>query len=223
MANQQICLGEKLLADVGAVWRLGADGKWKQSAFTIMTATPTPKENTVNDGADFAGGSVLPRKLVVPGGEATFPVIVMKDVKLQEKVDKLLAEECKACLDAFFKGEADMAFKVLCNDKRLLSLQLISGKQKFRHHHVHLHPQTGDPVKLEQILNTKDKDLLPLLRLLNSNPNVILEHKLPSEWYIEGDKLFLVQNICGNDEAAGYALGNLRKFLLDEIWIPEAK
>lgn len=248
-ATQQINVRRQLLADVGAVWKLLPDedasdakplkeekadegkvekvdltsAKYHKSAYTIMTGTLTPRENTVNDGCDFGGGAVLPRKIVVPGGEATYPVIAMKDVQLQNKANGFLQKESKAYLDSFFKGEADMAFKVLRSDELLLSLQLISGKTSFRHHHVHLDPKTGEPVSLEQILNTKDPDLLPLLRLLNNNKNVILERRLPAEWYIEGDKLFLVQNICGKDEAAGYALGNLHKFLLDKKWLPEMK
>lgn len=112
-----------------------------------------------------------------------------------------------------------MAFKVISATDKLVSLELISGKTSFLHHHINLDPKTGNIVKLDQLLNTQDPDLLPLLRLLCTNKNIQLEQKLPAEWYIEGSNLFLLQRICGKDEVAGFALGNLHKFIKDKRWI----
>lgn len=64
------------------------------------------------------------------------------------------------------------------------------------------------------MLNVKDKDLLPLINLLNTNKKVVYKDRLPDEWYIEGDNLFLMQRIDGVDQVSGFALGNLHKFLL---------
>ena len=61
--------------------------------------------------------------------------------------------------------------------------------------------------------------MLPLLRLLNNNKNVMIEQRLPAEWYIEGNNLFLQQRICGKDELAGFALRNLDKFIKDKAWL----
>ncbi|MGM9568637.1 MAG: hypothetical protein ACI3XC_00995 [Phascolarctobacterium sp.] len=219
LGSQQLASGKQSVADVGAVWQLNGEGKWKHTNMTIMTTTPTPKSNTVNDGKKTATGVILPRKMVVPGGEATYPVFVSEDVELQNKLNKLLQAECQEYLDSFYKGKADMAFKVITANDKLLSLQLISGKTSFIHHHINVNPQTGELVKLEQILNTKDPDLIPLLRLLCTNKSMMLEQKLPSEWYIEGKNLFLLQRICGKDEVAGFALGNLHKFVLDKKWL----
>ena len=221
LSTQQILQGSDNLADVGALWQLQPDNSWKTNGITIMTTTPTPKSNTVNDGRNLPNGVILPRKIVMPGGEATYPLFVSQDVKLQNKLNKLLAEENKEYLAAFYKGTADMAFKVITADEKLVTIQLISGKTNFIHHHINFNPQTGEKISLEQILNTKDLDLMPLLRLLNNNQNVVLEHRLPAEWYIEGNNLFLMQRICGKDELAGFALGNLHKFLLDKKWLPK--
>lgn len=219
LGAQQLVNGKQNVADVGAVWQLDGEKKWKQSNVTIMTTTPTPKSNTVNDGKEVATGVILPRKMVVPGGEATYPTFVSQDVELQNKINKLLAAECSEYLGRFYKGRADMAFKVISASEKLVSLQLISGKTKFVHHHINFDPQTGELVKLEQVLNYKDPDLMPLLRLLCNNKAMMLEYQPPAEWYIEGKNLFLMQNICGQDEVAGFALGNLHKFVLDKRWL----
>lgn len=219
LGAQQLVGGRQNVADVGAVWQLDSDGKWKLTNMTIMTATPTPKSNTVNDGKEVATGVILPRKMVVPGGEATYPVFVSDDVELQNKINKLLAAECSEYLDRFYKGRADMAFKVISVSEKLVSLQIISGKTKFVHHHINFDPQTGELMKLEQVLNYKDPDLMPLLRLLCNNKAMMLEYQPPAEWYLEGNNLFLMQNICGQDEVAGFALGNLHKFILDKRWL----
>lgn len=225
LTSQQLTQRRQLLADVGAVWRLQRDAakneKWQRSAFTVMTATPVDKSNTINDGCDFDAGSILPRKMVVPGGEATYPAFASKNVQLQNKINAYLEKECAEYLQLFYRGQADMAFKVLRADKQLLSLQLISGKNSFIHHQLHLDSATGEPVKLEQILNLSDPDLRPLLQLLCTNKSMDFTEGVPSEWYLEGDNLFLVQRICGNDEVAGFALGNLHKFLLDKKWLQQ--
>ena len=219
LGAQQLTGGKQNVADVGAIWQLQSDDKWKHTNITIMTTTPTPKSNTVNDGKEIATGVILPRKIVVPGGEATYPVFVSKDVELQNKINRLLQSECAEYLDSFYQGKADMAFKVITANEHIISLQLISGKSKFKHHHVNINPSTGELIKLNQILNYKDPDLMPLLRLLCTNKNMMLEYQPPAEWYIEGKNLFLMQNICGQDEVAGFALGNLHKFVLDKRWL----
>ena len=216
---QQLLAGNNSVADVGAVWQFDGEKKWKQSNVTIMTTSPTPKSNTVNDGKEVATGVILPRKMVVPGGEATYPTFVSHDVELQNKINRLLQSECAEYLDSFYQGKADMAFKVITANEHIISLQLISGKSKFKHHHVNINPSTGELIKLNQILNYKDPDLMPLLRLLCTNKNMMLEYQPPAEWYIEGENLFLMQNICGQDEVAGFALGNLHKFVLDKRWL----
>lgn len=218
---QQLLAGNNSVADVGAVWQLDEANKWKYSNITIMTTTPTPKSNTVNDGQEIAYGvigTILPRKIVVPGGEATYPVFVSHKVELQNEVNKTLEAECQEYLSSFYQGKADMAFKIIQANEKLLSIQLISGKTSFIHHYVNIDPQTGKRLRLEQILNTQDPDLLPLLRLLNNNKNIMIE-QLPAEWYIEGKNLFLQQRICGKDELAGFALGNLHKFIKDKAWL----
>ena len=219
LGAQQLVNGKQNVADVGAVWQLDGEKKWKQSNVTIMTTSPTPKSNTVNDGKEVATGVILPRKMVVPGGEATYPTFVSHDVELQNKINRLLQSECAEYLDSFYQGKADMAFKVITANEHIISLQLISGKSKFKHHHVNINPSTGELIKLNQILNYKDPDLMPLLRLLCTNKNMMLEYQPPAEWYIEGKNLFLMQNICGLDEVAGFALGNLHKFVLDKRWL----
>ena len=219
LGAQQLVNGKQNVADVGAVWQLDGEKKWKQSNVTIMTTSPTPKSNTVNDGKEVATGVILPRKMVVPGGEATYPTFVSHDVELQNKINRLLQSECAEYLDSFYQGKADMAFKVITANEHIISLQLISGKSKFKHHHVNIIPSTGELIKLNQILNYKDPDLMPLLRLLCTNKNMMLEYQPPAEWYIEGKNIFLMQNICGQDEVAGFALGNLHKFVLDKRWL----
>lgn len=216
LGSQQLLQHKQALADVGSVWQLDKESKkWKQSALTIMTLSPSPKGNTVNDGLDFNAGTILVRKMVVPGGEATYPVFAGKDVELQNKINKLLADESKNYLQAFYQGKADMAFKVLRADDKLLSLQLISGKTSFVHHHVNINMQTGNKIRLDEVLNVKDKDLLPLLNVLNTN-KAVKYAQLPEEWYVEDDNLFLMQNVAGQDEVSGFALGNLHKFMLDK-------
>lgn len=215
LGSQQLLQKQRLLADVGAVWKFDKTSReWKRFSTTIMTVSPSVKDNTVNDGKDFDGGAVLQRRMVVPGGEATYPLFACRDVKLQNKVNEVLSQECEAYLQQFYQGKADMPFKVMRADAAVLSVQLISGKTKFSHHHVNINPKTGEKLALSDILDVSNKDLPLLLNVLNTNKNVVYTDKLPDEWYIEGKNLFLMQTVDDTEQVSGFALGNLHKYLL---------
>lgn len=220
--TQSIVADKKVLADVGAVWKLqSVDGKdqWKTGKYTIMLASGG-KNNTINDGVDAEDYCVLPRKLVVPGGEATYPMVAYKNnPQLQTEVNALIMKEPKPYLDKFYRGEADVAFNVSVTSPYLLSLQLISGKNNFVHHNIHLDVPTGKFIRIEEILDTEQEALYNLLNLLNNNKNLDFSEGLPKEWYIKEDKLFFLENICGKEEVSGFALGNLHKFIKNQHWI----
>jgi hypothetical protein len=122
-------------------------------------------------------------------------------------------------LKDFYRGEADVAFNVAVTSPYLLSLQLISGKSSFVHRGVHLDVETGKLIKFEDIFDTKQKDLLKLLTLLNNNKKIDFAKGLPKEWYIKEDKLFFLEIVDGKEEVAGFALGNLHKFIKPQKWI----
>ena len=214
LASQRLTQGKTPLADIGVVWKRRADG-WEALGTTIMTLAPTAQGNTVNDGAEMATGTILPRRLVVRGGEATFPVFAGKDVEVQNKINKELQTANAGSMKKFFAGQADTAFKVMSAKENLHSVQLICGKTNFVHNYVNINPKTGELIKLSDILNTQDKDLLPLLNVLNTNKKVSIK-VLPDEWYIEGRNLFLISIVDTHEEISGFDLGNLHKFILNK-------
>ena len=221
-STQSLVADKKILADVGAVWKLqklDAKDQWKTGRYTIMLAS-SGKNNTINDGVDAEEYCVMPRKIVVPGGEATYPVVAYKNnPKLQNEVNALIMKECESLLKDFYRGEADVAFNVAVTSPYLLSLQLMSGKSSFVHHGVHLDVETGKLIKFEDIFDIKQKDLLKLLTLLNNNKKIDFAKGLPKEWYIKEDKLFFLEIVDGKEEVAGFALGNLHKFIKPQKWI----
>ena len=232
LATQQIKQEDTLLADVGSIWRLTKSTneqnrkdknlkhwQWDKGSITVMTAVPVPKDNVINDGQNNKQGSVLVRKIVIPGGEATYPIFSSSDIKLTNKVNKLLHKECAKTFPDFFNGTADMAFKVVRNDDLLLTVQLIHGKSRFIHHNVNIDPKTGKQLYLKDILDVKNKELPALLKVLCTNNKMDFSQGIPDEWYIEGNNLFLVQNIDDKEEVAGFALGNLHKYILDNKWL----
>lgn len=232
LTTQQIKQEDTLLADVGSIWRLTKSTdeqnrkdknlkhwQWDKGSITVMTAVPVPKDNVINDGQNNKQGSVLVRKIVIPGGEATYPMFASSDIKLTNKVNKLLHKECAKIFPDFYNGTADMAFKVVRNDDLLLTVQLIHGKSRFIHHNVNIDPKTGKQLYLKNILDVKNKELPALLKVLCTNNKMDFSQGIPDEWYIEGNNLFLVQNIDDKEEVAGFALGNLHKYILDNKWL----
>lgn len=216
LGSQRIMQGKTPLADIGAVWKRDKEGKkWDIVGTTIMTLSHVSKGNTVNDGCELKTGTILPRRIVVRGGEATYPVFAGRDAELQNKINRELWLANNDYMLRFYAGNADTAFKVMHAGEHLLSIQLICGKKSFVHKHVNLDPMTGDVVKLSDILNTQDKDLLPLLNVLCTNKKIHFT-QLPDEWYIEGENLFLLPEVQGREEIAGFNLGNLHKFILNK-------
>ncbi len=215
---QSISSEGQLLADVGGVWKLEDNGKWRTGAYTIMLAS-AGTENTINDGKDEDGYTVLPRKMLLGGGEATYPLIICPGKwELQEKINKLVQTKTKDILQDFYEGKADTAFNVVLATDKMLSLQLISGKDSFIHRHVHLDMQEGKEIQLGDIFDVENPDFIALLNLLNGNKRVHFTKKVPEEWYIQEDKIFLLQILDGREEVSGFALGNLHKFLLPQPW-----
>lgn len=68
-------------------------------------------------------------------------------------------------------------------------------------------------------MDVKNKELPALLKVLCTNNKMDFSQGIPDEWYIEGNNLFLVQNIDDKEEVAGFALGNLHKYILDNKWL----
>ena len=215
---QSIVSEGQLLADVGGVWKLEDNDEWQTGAYTIMLASPG-QQNTINEGMDQDGYTVLPRKMLLGGGEATYPLIVCPERwELQEKINALIQAKTKDILDDFYKGQADTAFNVVLATDKMLSLQLISGKDSFLHRHVHLDMVEGREIQLGDIFDVKNPDFIALLNLLNGNKRMHFTKQLPEEWYIQGDKIFLLDFVGGREEVAGFALGNLHSFLLPQPW-----
>ena len=214
---QTITSEGQLLADVGGVWKLEESG-WQTGAYTIMLASDG-KDNSINNGADELGYTVLPRKMLLGGGEATYPLIICPERwELQGKVNELLQAKTKDILEDFYGGKADTAFNVVLSTDKMLSLQLISGKTSFIHRHVHLDMQEGKEIKLGDIFDVQNPDFIALLNLLNGNKKLHFTSELPEEWYIQGDKFFLIQIDGDKEEVAGFALGNFHSFLLPQPW-----
>jgi len=287
ISNQQITVDNKILADVGAVWRykgpidekkqasdnqeekknitksaqekdnnslLKTIGKelealsdelkgiaetkdennksdknlkealWKHDNLTIMKADLPNKKNSINKGAFFLGGMVYPVKLVAPIGEATYPQIMLNEnVELENNWNNILMEESDSYIKAFLQGRADLAYNVIRADKKLVTIQLISGKDSFVHHNISFIPGEKEKYELGSLLNIKSKDLIELLNVLNKNEKITWDNSLTTEWYMRDDKLFLMKNINGIDEVSGFALPNLRKYIIDKRFMSDEK
>lgn len=245
LVSQKIAVRGRMLAEAGSVWSLRTDDAegpssidamdgevddtdmaeevvtpiWEKTAYSILAAQPTSRADKTNDGCEFAGGVVLSRRIVLAERIGTYPVVSMDDLEVQERVNSLLEKEGAEYLDAFFKDGHELAFEVIRSDASLLSIRIIGGRNGQHSHYLHIDPRSGERIVLGQLLDIDAPDLLPLLRLLN-NGRIMLEQRLPSEWYLDGESLVLVQNICGQEEAASYDLASLRKFLLDDRFLP---
>lgn len=197
---------------------------WRQDNMTIMKNNARDKRNTVNCGAFFQGGMIYPVKLIAPNGEATYPQFAMaNDYQQKNAWNKLLDKESEEYIRSFVLGRADMAFNVLNADDKIISIQLISGKTSFEHHHVNLVPDRNVKLELSDLLNVKDKKLVELLNVLNKNPKINFDKALTDEWYITDDKLHLMKKVEGAEEYTTVDLADLQKYVKLESFKQEPK
>lgn len=191
---------------------------WNVSNYAIMANSLMDKKNHINDGLEFSKAIILPRKMLLGRNEATRPWVVCPGKpELADKINTLLEKESKLYYDSFFHMKKDIAFDINWASPKLLAVQFICGGSSIIHHQVNIDPETGKKLELKDIINVKDKDLLPLLNLLKTNDLVNFE-KLPSEWYIANDRLYLVQRVEDQDYASSYSLEELDKFIVDPKW-----
>ena len=123
---------------------------WRHDNLTIMKVDLPNKKNTINDGAYFNGGMVYPVKMIAPNGEATYPQVMLNNnVEAEEALNKLLWEEAENYIRLYLRGQADLAYNVIRKDSKLLSIQLISGKDTFVHHNINIIP--GEKKKTEML------------------------------------------------------------------------
>lgn len=197
---------------------------WRQDNMTIMKNNARDKRNTINYGAFFQGGMIYPVKLIAPNGEATYPQFAMaNDYQQKNAWNKLLDKEVEEYIRSFVLGRADMAFNVLNADDKIISIQLISGKTSFDHHHVNLIPGRKTKVELSDLLNVKDKKLVELLNVLNKNPKITFDKALTDEWYITGDRLHMMKKVEGVEEHTTFDLADLQKYVKLDSFKQEPK
>lgn len=187
---------------------------WAISNMTIMKNNPRDKHNSVNNGAFFKGGMIYPIKMVAPNGEATYPqVMINGDIDRQKALNDLFKEEAESYIKNFLQGKTDLAFNVLRADDKLLTVQYISGKDKFTRHNINILAGDKKKLSLGDILDVKDKNLVPLLNVLNPNSKLSFDQKLTDEWYIRDEKLFLSKVVEDLDEVAVFKLEDLHKYI----------
>lgn len=194
---------------------------WRHDNLTIMKVDLPNKKNTINDGAYFNGGMVYPVKMIAPNGEATYPQVMLNNnVEAEEALNKLLWEEAENYIRLYLRGQADLAYNVIRKDSKLLSIQLISGKDTFVHHNINIIPGEKKKTELKDILDVKSKDLVELLNVLNNNSKITWDMKLTDEWYMREDNLYLMKNVNGIDEVSGYDINNLTRYIKHKNFLP---
>lgn len=215
LVHQRLRMGRKTLAEVGSVWKYDAEARdWDKRQYAVVIADHQANTTGINNGVDFSKGAVLPRHIVFPERECTYPVFAANnDAVLQNKVNGLLKKEAEPFFREFLSYNADMAFRVNRADENILSLQLISAARDFERHYINISMENGFKLSVGDVFDLRNPDLIPLLNLLGSNKKVQFKGDLPDTWFLEDDKIFFVQFVEGREETTGYTISNLFKYI----------
>ncbi len=217
LSLQKISLGGRELAEAGALWRLDAGQGWLQQDYALLAAYG--EAGAVNKGATTAKYTVLPRAALLPRGEAALPVIACRDHPgLQNRLNAALEQAFAPYLQQYCRGESELAFQIMRATENMLTFAIISGREKFTRHYLHLDPQTGREITLQDCFRVR-REFRRLLASLNENEAMDFSGGVPQEWYIRDDCLYVQQMVDGEEQMAAFALKDLQNCLKSEKFV----
>ena len=219
--------GQELLGRLAVRW-VRSEDKWIPEEVTLKD---TLDELLVPDADDSnrAGGAgnwrLYPRRAFIGNKVISRPVVAVEERPgLQNKINEKL-------LEWFAKApeEDERAFQIKFAGSKLLSLELGCRNKKGEviRDLYNFNMQSGELLKLENIVNTKNSDFLKVLNLVGKPKNRFTAAK-PVFWHFTGKHFVLQDRLLGegfqNEEAINMAIAeknDLLPFVKDKKLLEE--
>ena len=188
--------GWDLLGRLAVRW-VNKDDKWIPEEITLTDTLDEllkPDADEANR-ADGAGNwRLYPRRAFIGDRVVSRPVVAIEEKpELQNKInEKLLAWYTKA------PEEDERAFQVKFAGSKLLSLELGRRNKKGEviRELYNFNMQNGEPIKLDEMFNTKNPDFLKVINLVGK-PKNRFSAKKPVFWHFTGKHFILQDRLLG--------------------------
>ena len=188
--------GWDLLGRLAVRW-VHKEEKWIPEEITLTDTLDEllkPDADEANR-ADGAGNwRLYPRRAFIGDRVVSRPIVAIEEKpELQNKInEKLLAWYTKA------PEEDERAFQVKFAGSKLLSLELGRRNKKGEviRELYNFNMQTGEPIKLDEMFNTKNPDFLKVINLAGK-PKNHFSAKKPAFWHFTGKHFILQDRLLG--------------------------
>lgn len=146
--------------------------------------------------------------------------LATNEPELQNKVNKYFATLAAPYLQQLGHGGCELDYTLTFVGDNFISMVFFGvmdedNKEIFAKLPFNINVQTGEQLAIGDVLNLKDPDLLPVLRLLTKKEQVDFSNGVPTSWYYNGTNIvFCQRNQEGEWLEAVAVVMDLKKFLL---------
>lgn len=210
---------DDLLGKLTGVWEYSEEMSWQLQSKTFYSGGKS-KDDKFHRSYNSKKWSVFPRQVVYDGNNVTYPLFITKEeAEVQDKINDNFATVASPYLQNLSTGD-ELDYTLTFVGDKFISLVFfgvmnVGENEVFAKMPFNIDVQTGKALEIGEILNTRDDDLLSVLRILTQKDKVDFSNGLPQSWYYNGTNfVFCQRDSEGNWLEAVAAAVDLKKFLL---------
>lgn len=211
---------EDLLGKLAGVWSYDGSSGWKLKSKTFYSGGKN-KDDKFHRSYNEKNWRILPRQAVHDSSSVTYPVFTaIAAPEVQNKLNGDFAIIAGPYLQNLATGGCELDYTLTFVSEKFISMVFFGvldegEKEIFAKIPLNIDVQTGAQLALGDVLNLRDADLLPVLRLLTKKDKVDFSKGIPESWYYNGTNfVFCQRSETGEWLEATVAASDLKKFLL---------
>ena len=211
---------EDLLGKLAGVWSYDGSSGWKLKSKTFYSGGKN-KDDKFHRSYNEKNWRILPRQAVHDSSSVTYPVFTaIAAPEVQNKLNGDFAIIAGPYLQNLATGGCELDYTLTFVSEKFISIVFFGvldegEKEIFAKIPLNIDVQTGAQLALGDVLNLRDADLLPVLRLLTKKDKVDFSKGIPESWYYNGTNfVFCQRSETGEWLEATVAASDLKKFLL---------
>lgn len=211
---------EDLLGKLAGVWSYDADSGWKLKSKTFYSGGKN-KDDKFHRSYNEKKWRILPRQAVYDSSSVTYPVFTAASApEVQNKLNGDFSVIAAPYLHNLGAGGCELDYTLTFVGEKFISMVFFGvldegEKEIFAKIPFNVDAQAGNRLEIGDVLNLRDTDLLPVLRLLTKKDKVDFSKGVPESWYYNGTNfVFCQRSETGEWLEATAAASDLKKFLL---------
>lgn len=208
------------LGEISGVWEYSSASGWKvlNKKFykNVVDITKSKFRRTYTE----RNWSVMPSKIRYNKSIVIYPVYtVAGHADIQKKVNQQINNIYQSYCKNLESDKSDLDYTMPFVSEKLVSLVFFGSQvgleeKKSEKITFNVETKTGDNLSIDQVLNLKDADLLPVLKVLTKGSKIDFNKGIPQDWYYNGMNIvFCELSDKGEWLESVVAVSDLKKFI----------